>query len=546
MGVRRAAKLCKLWVGYVAIVAPRTAGAVESARPDLEHRTQGKQLYRTENYAAAAAAFEAAIAAVPTDADNHAYLANTLFRLGDFERAEKSFWDAIGLKPDEPRYLSNLGSVHVQLKQYDKALEAYAKAIELLPSDGTLQKNYDTTEMLVKVELMLRELDTMQGDYWDLEGFGNGKNYSDKTEVTVRFALERHPEYTTKVINFLKDAVQKEPKFAIMSHILANTLVYASKGQARGTPDEKRLIADATLALSNSINLSYETRARVQQGFEGTCTNGAEESTLRLVAVATSERSELTRLKQSATALGWTVNVLGLGDKWEGLGSKITYLTEYLTHVPCNDLVLFLDAYDVMLLSTAAEIRERFESFKRPIVIGAELGCAPDESMQVLYPKPKRGQPFYFVNSGTYIGYANDVRDMLVEISADIADHHSFTGASKHRLDDQRWFTRHYIRNQQSIAMDVDGIMFHTLHDVEPAQIELVSGRSGVVRSSITDTQPCAIHGNGNGITTFHDISRRLVQAGWPPNSTMDTTASPIKPNLSREDHIQRQASNSA
>ena len=45
------------------------------------------------------------------------------------------------------------------------------------------QKNYDTTEMYMKVDLMLRELDSMQGDYWDLEGFADGRNYTDKTEV---------------------------------------------------------------------------------------------------------------------------------------------------------------------------------------------------------------------------------------------------------------------------------------------------------------------------------------------------------------------------
>ena len=61
---------------------PATAGAADLARPDLELRTKGKQLYRAGDYAAASSAFEAAIAAVPTDADNHAYLANTLFRLG--------------------------------------------------------------------------------------------------------------------------------------------------------------------------------------------------------------------------------------------------------------------------------------------------------------------------------------------------------------------------------------------------------------------------------------------------------------------------------
>ena len=25
------------------------------------------------------------------------------------------------------------------------------------------------------------------------------------------------------------------------------------------------------------------------------------------------------------------------------------------------------------------------------------------------------------------------------------------------------------------------------------------------------------IHGNGNGIETFHEVSRRLAAAGWPP-----------------------------
>lgn len=78
-----AASWCLLCLAAVSGVwAQPGNGAAVPARPDMELRTKGKQLYRAEDYTAAAAAFEAAVAAVPTDADNHAYLANTLFRLG--------------------------------------------------------------------------------------------------------------------------------------------------------------------------------------------------------------------------------------------------------------------------------------------------------------------------------------------------------------------------------------------------------------------------------------------------------------------------------
>ena len=58
------------------------------------------------------------------------------------------------------------------------------------------------------------------------------------------------------------------------------------------------------------------------------------------------------------------------------------------------------DAFDVLLLSTASDIMEVFRSFNAPLVFGAELGCAPDMGSMVMYDKPRRGQPFRFLNSG--------------------------------------------------------------------------------------------------------------------------------------------------
>lgn len=178
----------------------------------------------------------------------------------------------------------------------------------------------------------------------------------------------------------------------------------------------------------------------------------------------------------------------------------------------------------MLLLSPTAQIREKFLALGKPLVFGAELNCAPDLGLKVAYPAPAADQRFFYLNSGTYMGRAGDIRAMLREIQLDVKMHHQFTGASKHRLDDQRWFHRHYLRNRDSVVLDVHGNLFHTLHDVKPSQLH-VQGE-GLVYSQVTQTAPCLLHGNGNGLTTFHEVSKRLVSSGWPPNATFDSSTS--------------------
>jgi tetratricopeptide (TPR) repeat protein len=69
----------------------------------------------------------------------------------DYIAAKKAFEMAISLNPREPRYFSNIGGLFVAIKDYPSALQYFDRAIELQPSDGTLQKNRDSAEMLHKV-----------------------------------------------------------------------------------------------------------------------------------------------------------------------------------------------------------------------------------------------------------------------------------------------------------------------------------------------------------------------------------------------------------
>merc|ERR1712137_22210 len=55
-----------------------------------------------------------------------------------------------------------------------------------------------------------------------------------------------------------------------------------------------------------------------------------DKSTLHVVAVATSVRSELKNLNHSVSGVGFDLKVLGMNTKWQGFGSKVFYMIDWL------------------------------------------------------------------------------------------------------------------------------------------------------------------------------------------------------------------------
>jgi hypothetical protein len=75
--------------------------------------------------------------------------------------------------------------------------------------------------------------------------------------------------------------------------------------------------------------------------------------------------------------------ILGLGVKFEGFGIKINLLKEELKR-HANDpgkIILYSDAYDVIVNSGADQIIKTFKKFNASIVFSAEGNCWPDASL---------------------------------------------------------------------------------------------------------------------------------------------------------------------
>lgn len=335
-----------------------------------------------------------------------------------------------------------------------------------------------------------------------------------------------------------------EPRFAISAHLLADIAVRVGDLLKAELPpaelaglDVAMLQQEAEREMLSTLmvpeDLAGDSRTHASVWVE----SGGQPSPaqLHVVAVATELKDELKLLYSSALALGHEMAILGLGAPWRGLGSKIDLLQDHLRDKPADDVVLFVDAYDVLLLADTRHVVPLFESFNSSLVFSAELSCAPDGGLKLLYNSiaaaESKSGPFSFVNSGSYIGRVGNIQAMLDEVQKDIALHHTINGADPHRLDDQRWFNRFYLRqharsaNQTRITLDHAGRMFHTLHGIPPDAFSSVPGATGSVHSATTGSQPCLVHGNGEGITTYQGIANFLVERGWPSASVMDQAA---------------------
>ncbi len=169
-----------------------------------------------------------------------------------------------------------------------------------------------------------------------------------------------------------------------------------------------------------------------------------------LITVATEENDQLDRFRKSCEYYGVPYRILGLGEEWNGGeaengvlktfggGQKINLLKKELkTWLDLkNHIVMFTDSYDVILLQNPQEIIRKFREFERTIVFSAEKTCWPDQSLVDEYPQSET--EYRFLNSGGFIGYANEIYELIKDPIDD-------------KDDDQLYYTQKYLKQVSSL-----------------------------------------------------------------------------------------------
>jgi tetratricopeptide (TPR) repeat protein len=122
-----------------------TASAADLSKPvpaaGLDNVKQAELLAARQSWPAAAAAYEAAIAASPKDPLLRNRVGICYQRMGDTRAARAAYKKAIGLDGRYAEAYNNLGTLDHARGKYKQAISAYAKAIKLQPQHAVFFKN---------------------------------------------------------------------------------------------------------------------------------------------------------------------------------------------------------------------------------------------------------------------------------------------------------------------------------------------------------------------------------------------------------------------
>ena len=227
------------------------------------------------------------------------------------------------------------------------------------------------------------------------------------------------------------------------------------------------------------------------------------EQKLHVYTVATRHGPELDALRASCHRKGLGLHVLGINNLWQGFGNKYLWTAEYLDlqRLPDDDVMVFVDAYDVLALADEREILEKFRASGARIIFTAEKTCYPDPELAERFPPSPT--PFRFLNSGGAIGHVSDIRAMIGAVGFQTTD------------DDQRAITRYFLDHPGTVVLDTQCAFFLPLFAVDDAELAVDPGEGRVLLHA-TGQRPCFLHGNGPAVAFLRELGRRLGPAGPP------------------------------
>lgn len=209
------------------------------------------------------------------------------------------------------------------------------------------------------------------------------------------------------------------------------------------------------------------------------------------------------RAVESAVRNDINLVILGWGVPWRGLSQKLEAAHAYTSSLPATDIILFTDAFDVLYTSSLQSINESFLSLKSDIIFSAECGCWPHvaEDRDVCFTGyPISPTPYRYLNSGTWIGFADPSAKMLQSVIKE-------AGKDFGNANDQKLIADFYIANRFGIKLDFSNKLFQSMHmtldpplpHCNPVEDVVLDKSTNTWFNKLTKSTPAVLHFNGGG-----------------------------------------------
>eukprot|EP00927_Polykrikos_kofoidii_P029239 TRINITY_DN2531_c0_g1_i2.p1 TRINITY_DN2531_c0_g1~~TRINITY_DN2531_c0_g1_i2.p1 ORF type:complete len:427 (-),score=26.17 TRINITY_DN2531_c0_g1_i2:30-1202(-) len=225
-----------------------------------------------------------------------------------------------------------------------------------------------------------------------------------------------------------------------------------------------------------------------------TVPSAASEPHLHMVTYMNRMTPQFAFLQVSAEAHGLRPKILGYGEvAWwpDGLGAKLNALRKFVFGLADQDIVIFVDALDVMVFAGTDVLVDKFVALERQhnrsVFFNAEKSCFPsfDDICVANYPKGVYEQ-WRYLNSGMIVGRVSAMRHMLREPVDNII-----------RGGDQTFYHRYFLRHRDEIGIDYSCFFFCVTQAVGKESDIVIRDRQAV--NLLTGQSIALLHFVGSG-----------------------------------------------
>lgn len=200
---------------------------------------------------------------------------------------------------------------------------------------------------------------------------------------------------------------------------------------------------------------------------------------IHYITVATEEKLYLKYLKQLLPELV----ILGMNNKWEGFITKYKLVIEYLNKLNENDIICFIDAYDVLPTKNIGKLKDKFIEFIKnnpeiKMIVGYEvydINFIENYAKSFMGAVNEKGDR---LNTGTYIGYVKNIKQILSSILIN----------NPNMEDDQIELTKYANQFPNEIYTDINKFFFN-----------VITKPLGNIQIEDENYEYCFIHANANG-----------------------------------------------
>ena len=232
---------------------------------------------------------------------------------------------------------------------------------------------------------------------------------------------------------------------------------------------------------------------------------------MRSLAFATHSNGYLSLLRSSAERFGFELTIVGWGEPWRGMTTKMVRYRDELSRGRSDEVVMLVDAYDVFFAAPAAETAANFKEVGLPYLFSSQRYFPSSRFMRQLsdrvmgldgdgrFGSRVDAEPYGRPCMGALMGQAGALVDLFSELIA--------IEQRRHAGDDQALLNLYLEEHPEQAHVDRECRIFQSLwrtrgsfpfpvtFDPGDDDAEVRINSSGRLENRFTQTHPQVIHG---------------------------------------------------